>query len=381
MAEVLQFMDEKTEKRILEQKLKESDIKYRDLFENASDSIYIYDTGGYFKEVNNTALKLLGCTREEIIGTHISKWITPESLKLTRESLKKCIAGEPVKQPMVLEVICKNGEHRLMEIRRRLIKDGDRVIAVHGIGRDITEKRRMELQLKEYHEKLENSYEELKASEARYRELFDNAIDAMYTQDLEGRLLTINDTGLKIIGCTRDELIGSHFSRWLTPESLKIGQEVLAKALAGENIRQPTMVEIVCKNGEHKFVEFTIRLIKEGDRLTGIHGIGRDVTENKRLKKEIKESNKQLKLLWYLLAGTRGGSTRALILRRLIDRPYNANQLSEALNLDYKTIRHHLDVLIKNGIIAKESEGHTAIYFLSKSMEANLNEFDREFKQ
>ncbi|HIH44917.1 MAG TPA: winged helix-turn-helix transcriptional regulator [Candidatus Methanoperedenaceae archaeon] len=116
-------------------------------------------------------------------------------------------------------------------------------------------------------------------------------------------------------------------------------------------------------------MEIKRRLIKDGDRLIAVHGIGRDITENKRLKQELKESNKQLKLLRYLMEGTRGGNTRALILRHLNERPYNANQLADALNLDYKTVRHHLDVLLKNGIIAKESDGCTAIYFLSKIME------------
>ncbi|MFU8766922.1 MAG: winged helix-turn-helix domain-containing protein [Candidatus Methanoperedens sp.] len=75
------------------------------------------------------------------------------------------------------------------------------------------------------------------------------------------------------------------------------------------------------------------------------------------------------------MAGTRGGQTRALILKNLIDRPYNANQLSEAMGMDYKTIRHHLDVLIKNGVITMEGEKYGAMYFISKSMEANLDEF------
>ncbi len=82
-------------------------------------------------------------------------------------------------------------------------------------------------------------------------------------------------------------------------------------------------------------------------------------------------------MLWYLIAGTRGGQTRALLLRLLIDRPYNANQLAEAMNMDYKTIRHHLDVLIKNGIITMEGDKYGAMYFISKTMEANIDEFNK----
>ncbi len=63
------------------------------------------------------------------------------------------------------------------------------------------------------------------------------------------------------------------------------------------------------------------------------------------------------------------------MLNLLIDRPYNANQLAEAMNMDYKTIRHHLDVLTKNGVITMEGDKYGAMYFISKTMEANINEF------
>lgn len=82
-------------------------------------------------------------------------------------------------------------------------------------------------------------------------------------------------------------------------------------------------------------------------------------------------------MLWYLIAGTRGGQTRAMILNNLIDRPYNANQLAESMSMDYKTIRHHLDVLVKNGVITMEGDKYGAMYFISKTMEANLNEFNQ----
>ncbi len=62
------------------------------------------------------------------------------------------------------------------------------------------------------------------------------------------------------------------------------------------------------------------------------------------------------KLLWWLIAGTKGGITRAKIIRTLHDRPYNAHQLAKKLDLDYKTIQHHIRVLIKNGIITSSGE-------------------------
>ncbi len=83
-------------------------------------------------------------------------------------------------------------------------------------------------------------------------------------------------------------------------------------------------------------------------------------------------------LLWYLLAGTRGGLNRIRIIEALMERPYNANQLSDELELDYRTMRHHLDVLTKNHILAKpEGKAYGSMYFLSGGMEAEMEVFDK----
>ncbi|MFX1482351.1 MAG: ArsR/SmtB family transcription factor [Promethearchaeota archaeon] len=81
------------------------------------------------------------------------------------------------------------------------------------------------------------------------------------------------------------------------------------------------------------------------------------------------------RLLWWLIAGTRGGVNRARIITILHERPSNANQLAETLGLDYKTIRHHLDVMLKNGVIVSHGEGYGMVYFLSREVEENYSDF------
>ncbi len=81
------------------------------------------------------------------------------------------------------------------------------------------------------------------------------------------------------------------------------------------------------------------------------------------------------KILWEILAGSKGGTNRARIIDILKTRPYNANQLSERLSLNYKTIKYHIDVLEKNGIITSTSKGYGALYFLSDEMEDNFAAF------
>lgn len=73
-------------------------------------------------------------------------------------------------------------------------------------------------------------------------------------------------------------------------------------------------------------------------------------------------------ILWYLLASSRGGTSRARILRALADRPKNANQISEELDLDYTTVRHHLDVLMENSVVKKIGDGYGDVYVYTEQV-------------
>ncbi len=82
------------------------------------------------------------------------------------------------------------------------------------------------------------------------------------------------------------------------------------------------------------------------------------------------------KLLWYVFTGTRGGLNRIRIVLALKERPYNANQLANEFGLDYKAIKHHIKVLEKNNIIARDGHKYGTVYLLSTCLEANLDVFE-----
>lgn len=86
-------------------------------------------------------------------------------------------------------------------------------------------------------------------------------------------------------------------------------------------------------------------------------------------------------ILWWLIAGSKGGINRARIILSLNKRPYNANQLTQMFNLDYKTVRHHLDVLKKHQVIRSTGEGYGTMYFLSDTMKAKYEDFVEIWKQ
>lgn len=83
------------------------------------------------------------------------------------------------------------------------------------------------------------------------------------------------------------------------------------------------------------------------------------------------------RILYYLLTGMRGGTNRIRIIRSLLDRPKNANQLAEELELNYKTVRHHLDMLEEHDIVQTYGDTYGEMYFLTDEFNAHRETFDR----
>ncbi len=82
------------------------------------------------------------------------------------------------------------------------------------------------------------------------------------------------------------------------------------------------------------------------------------------------------RILWWLFAGSAGADTRGRVLRAIREQPRNAQQLSQALDLDYTTVRHHLRVMEKNGLVTATGDRYGRLYFLSNAMESHWEIFE-----
>lgn len=87
------------------------------------------------------------------------------------------------------------------------------------------------------------------------------------------------------------------------------------------------------------------------------------------------------KVLWWLILGTRGGVNRAKIIKKLNDHPYNAHQLAEELNVNYRTIRHHIKILKDSHVVKSAGGKYGKMYFLSENMEKSYDDFEVIWKQ
>ncbi len=87
------------------------------------------------------------------------------------------------------------------------------------------------------------------------------------------------------------------------------------------------------------------------------------------------------RLLWFIFAGSRGGSNRLKIIDMLKEKPQNTNQLAKNLGLDYKAIQHHIRVLEKNNLIVSVGEKYGIAHFISTFLEVNMEAFEEIAKK
>ena len=137
-----------SERKRAEQDLRKSEERYRELVENARDIIYTQDLYGNYTSINKSAEQLTGYTREESLKINSCQVIAPEYRETAREMITRKLKGE-AETTYDLEIIAKDGRRVAMEVNTRLIYQNDRPVGVQGIARDVTERKQLEVQLRQ----------------------------------------------------------------------------------------------------------------------------------------------------------------------------------------------------------------------------------------
>ncbi len=127
--------------------------------------------------------------------------------------------------------------------------------------------------------------------EQKYRQLFEEALDIVFTLDLEGNFTSVNKAGQRISGYTRNEILAMNLAGLVEPECLPSIKEKIQRALGGETI-PPFELAVLTRDGRHALVEVSARLQFENGRPALIQGIARDITERKRLEEQLRHRQK-----------------------------------------------------------------------------------------
>jgi len=134
------------ERRRAEDELRESEERYRDLFENAHDMVYTHDLTGNYTSANNACEKITGYTHDECLGMNLSQVIAPDALTKAKHALARKSAQND-SSAYELDIITKEGRRVTLEVNSRLIHRHGVPYAVHGIARDVTLRKQHEREL------------------------------------------------------------------------------------------------------------------------------------------------------------------------------------------------------------------------------------------
>jgi len=270
-----------TERKQTEEALRESEKKYRKIFENVQDVFYQADQEGNIIDISPSIERYSEFTRKELIGKPIEEvYWNPED----RKGLLKAIGekGEVVDY----EVLLKSKDNRLIytSVNAHILFDPTgKPIGVEGSLRDVTEQKKAK--------------EELRKSEERFKDLYDNAPVGYHEYDTEGRITRVNRTDLEMLGYTREEMIGKPVWEFNVEKEVARGQ--ILEKLAGS--RPPGRgLERTYKRKDGTTVPVLIEdrlILDENGRITGIRCTIQDITQRKQAEETLARQNKELEVL------------------------------------------------------------------------------------
>ena len=130
--------------------------------------------------------------------------------------------------------------------------------------------------------------EQLRASEERYRELFQNAHDAIWVHDMEGNIVSANMAAARLTGHEAEELCRMNVKSFLSEESLNIAKDIRTRMLQGKPVAQPYEQRLITKGGAEAILKLTTNVVEVNGEPVGFQHIARDVTQEKRMEESLR---------------------------------------------------------------------------------------------
>jgi len=336
-----------TGRKKAEETLRESEEKYRAILESIEEGYYEVDLKGNIMFCNDYLCKILGYSREELLGTNNRRYMDPGSAKHVFETFNHVYHGGEPSKSLNWQLIRKDGSTRTVEISVSLLRSANgEPVGFRGLLRDVTEKRLAD--------------EALRESEEKYRQLVDHAPAGIYEVDyIQRKFVTVNDVMCEYTGYTKEELLGnmSPFDV-LTDESKALFMERMTKVFAGEKVPQDVEYTIKTKDGRNIWVILNTKFVYDNGFPKGAKVVVHNITERKLADESLRKSEERYRFLV-------NNSSDAIFLSRdgriLFPNPktleilgYSQEEMGE---LTYKQLLHPDDLALIQELDQRRREG------------------------
>jgi PAS domain S-box-containing protein len=264
----------------MEQALRESESRYRDLVESSEDLIATHDFHGRILSVNPAPAKQLGYEVSDLLKMNLQDLLAPRARDEFPAFIERVRSTGSDRGRMI--VLTRSGEERTWEYSSTLRSEGVSSPIVRGMARDITEKVRAE--------------EALSLSEAKFATAFRNSPSAMAITSLrDGRYVDVNQSFEKQLEYSREEIVGHtavELGIWVDPEEFSTGINGIREA--GRSTRAEAHLRT--KSGRVLTVQYSAEVIQIGDELYRLSA-GEDITERRRTEDALRESENKFRLV------------------------------------------------------------------------------------
>jgi len=281
---ILSTYEDITIRKTAEEKLKESEEKYRGILDTIKEGYFEVDINGKFTFFNDALCELHGYTNEEMLGVNYQTFVDETNKQKIIEVYTEVYQTGNPKFDFQYQLRNKNGELITCETSIYLRHDiNGKIVGFSGFLRDITEKFILEQKIKE--------------SEENYRTIFNSSPDYIYVTDVEGNLLEANQSLLDRIGIPLEELRETNFMQYFAGDDLEGLMEISQGLTLGKEIKG---IEVRAKNVHGEIFEYEINAVplKTNGEITKVLNLARDITAKKYAEQRLKDSEKKYRHLF-----------------------------------------------------------------------------------
>ncbi len=279
IAFALYGMEQEERRKNAEEALRTSEERYRTILEEMEDSYFEVDLGGHVTFANSSTCRSLGYSKEELIGTSYKSFTSGDHIQLVFDLFNEVYQSGTPNRGFAWKIARRDGSHGFVETSvSPLRNDEGEIVGFRGVGRDVTERKRME--------------EELRTQKTYFQRLFDSSPDAIVMLDTDDKIVRTNKGFEALFGYAAEEVTSRPINELVIPDDCTDEASAWSQAvLQGRIVRE----EVVRKRKDGSLVDVSVvgYPVHLDGQLAGLFVIYSDITKRKAMEKAIRQASEE----------------------------------------------------------------------------------------